>query len=135
MSERNKEDFELFCRALEHFSKRLIGLKEDKEIKTVNGMLKKDLDENSKLALEVGELLKRYNSENVTHDHVEMVKSALKLYKDDLLTSGELLKNKLNVGISLKNVDSEVRSIDNVFRNRDWHEPTLDTNKNYACEP
>ncbi|KAG2478958.1 MAG: Exonuclease SbcC [Nitrosopumilales archaeon] len=120
MSDRTNLDFELFCRALQHYSQRMTDLKEDEEIKNGNNILKQDLEDNSKLALEVADLLIDYHSNNVTSDHVELIKSALELYKDDLLVNSESLKKKLKVEISLKNLDDEIRNIDRVMRVRDW---------------
>ncbi len=120
MSDRTKADFELFCRALQHYSQRVKDLKDDEEIKNGNDIIKQDLEDNSKSALGVADLLIEYSSENITHDNVKLVKSALKLYKEDLLASGESLKKKINVEISLTNLNDEIRNIDRVMNNRDW---------------
>lgn len=120
MTSQPRKDFELFCRALQHYSKRLKDIEDDDDIQNGNSIIKQDLKENAKKALTVAELLTDYKSENVTRDHIEMIKASLNLYKQDLVESGENLKKKLAVYISLRNLNNEVKHIEHVIYNRDW---------------
>ncbi len=126
-----EDDLKLFSKALRHYSKRLTKLLEDEEIiEHGNGKIRDDIQTNSKKALEVADEMDNYKSENSTNDHVTWVKCALAFYKKDLKESMKMLDKKIGIKIPMKDTLDEIRYIEKIFKNRDWDEPTLDTEKN-----
>ena len=119
MSGNDEKDVKLFSRVLRHFSERLVALQED-EIKHGNEILKQDMIENSKRALEMAQDMDDGKTANPSNDTLTLIKSALELYKKDLEVSTESLIKKLGITISHKNVDDTIRLINNNLEHRRW---------------
>jgi len=127
----DNDDLKLFSKALRHYSKRLKKLQDDEEIlEQGNGKIKEDIETNSQKALEVADEMDNYKSENSTNDYVTWVKCALAFYKKDLKESIKLLEDKIGIKIPMANTVDEIRLIEKIFADRNWDEPTLDTEKN-----
>ena len=90
------------------------------EIKQGNEILKQDMIENSKKALKIAQTIDEGKTENISNDNLDLIKSALHLYKKDLEESTESLIKKLGVSISHKNVDDTIRLIDDNLKHRKW---------------
>ena len=117
----------MFSKSLRHYSERLIRLKEDDDIKKANNILKQDLDENSKKALEIAGDIDQYKSNNTISDYLTLIKCALVLYKNDLIEGSSTIQKKIGVRIPLRNVGGEIKHIENIFEARGWDEPKLDS--------
>lgn len=116
----SNRDFNLFSKALRHYSERLVEIQKDEEIKQGNDTLREDLNQNSKKSLELAQLIDEKKTENMSHEDIVMLKSALGLYKKDLIESKESLKKKIGIEVPLENVENEIKLIDSNMERRRW---------------
>ena len=79
------ERLAVYCRALEHYSKRLTSLTENEDLKHGNKPLKEDIDDNLKLVNEVIQLIStNEGSQKAINEYKDIMCSALINYIADL---------------------------------------------------
>jgi hypothetical protein len=108
-----KSDFDLIADALKHYSKKILELQDDEEIKQGNSLLRIDVKKNSDKALEIAQHLTELRSNNTIKDYPEIICSALTMYQRDLEQSKQKLIEKLgqNVHFEWASMEGELRQI------------------------
>jgi hypothetical protein len=115
-----KDYFELMSRALTHYAKRFEELKENEEItKLGNTLVVRDLEDNTKKALEIAEELVRLRSNNTMSDNQKIITSAMDAYLADLGKSKKALEDILSKNnmtfYTLRNINDEIRALEEYF--------------------
>jgi hypothetical protein len=106
--------FEFLARVMFHYAKKFEDMKSDEQIKSGNNFIRKDLDENAEKATELAQHLLEIQSQNTINDNRLFIKSAVKVYLNDLNKSKDALINKLEkenqmTGYSLSNLNDEIK--------------------------
>ena len=109
----SKSDYERISDALKHYSKKLLELQEDEEIKDGNGILRDDVRKNSDEALKLSRRIIEFKSFQIIQDNSQIICSALTMHERDLAQSKTKLTEKLGKDIHFewKNVDYELTQI------------------------
>jgi len=102
--------WQVVVNALKYFAKKLESLKEDQDIKNVNGILVNDIQESIS---HVSELAKRFDRENLNRNRMieanQMVCGILLTYAEDLEKSKESLHSKIpHVKMETKSINFEI---------------------------
>jgi len=107
-----KYDFDLACRALEHYAQKFEEFENDDMIKLGNSFLKQDLVDNSKKTRELVAKIKDVQTINTIHDNQKLIDVAFTVYLEDLEKSKESLMSSLQerkiTEYSLNNINSEI---------------------------
>ncbi|MDE1829274.1 MAG: hypothetical protein KGI25_03015 [Thaumarchaeota archaeon] len=104
--------FEFLGRVMFHYAKKFEDMKSDEEIKT-NNFIKKDLDDNAEKATELARQLLQIQTNNTITDNNAFIKSAVKVYLNDLKNSKDALIEKLKENqmsdYYLNNLNDEIK--------------------------
>jgi len=110
-----KYDFDLACRALEHYAKKFEEFENDDIVKLGNSFLEKDLADNAKKTRDLVEKIKDQQSINTIHDNQNLINVAYSVYLMDLEKSKEslisTLKERKITEFSLNNINYEISTL------------------------
>lgn len=114
-------DFDLTCRALNHYAKKFENFSQDEKelFKLGNGFLEQDLKDNSAKITDLCQKIKNVKSMNMIHDNQKLVDVSFAVYLEDLKKGKESLmenlKAKKMTEYSLDNINEEISKVsDNI---------------------
>jgi len=119
-----KLDYDIICRALEHYAKKFETFEDDnnddrvkKTINLGNGFIKNDLKQNAEDTRKLAQTIKDVKSSNTIHDNKTLVNSALNVYLNDLKKSKDALMTELKENgiekFTLTNICDEILGTEN----------------------